>query len=49
MRQEKKLTVNVLHRFKDGGTDPAIQTVPAKSVARLGQILTEARKKQATA
>lgn len=39
----------IIHRFKDGSTDPEQKVVPAKIMSRLEQILAEAKKKQASA
>lgn len=42
--------VQIIHQFKDSGTDPSAKVVPAKIVARLEEILVEAnRRKQAKA
>lgn len=35
------------HHFKDGTTDPTAKKVPAKTMARLEEILAEARRKKA--
>lgn len=39
----------IIHNFKDGTTDPTAKVVPAKIMARLEEILAEAKKKQASA
>lgn len=39
----------IIHCFKDGTQDPTAKVVPAKIMARLEQILAEAKKKQASA
>lgn len=36
----------IIHHFKDGTQDPTAKVVPAKIMARLEQILAEAKKKQ---
>lgn len=41
--------IQVIHHFKDGTQDPTAKVVPAKIMARLEQILAEAKKKQASA
>ena len=38
--------IKVIHHFKDGTQDPTAKVVPAKIMARLEQILAEAKKKQ---
>lgn len=38
--------IEVINCFKDGSSDPTVKTVPAKTIARLEQILAEANKRK---
>lgn len=41
------MSTGITHTYKDGTTGPQAKKVPAKTKARLEQILAEAKRKQA--